>query len=141
MGTRNTAKGAQYEKMIGQAYAAVTDEFYLEGSAICFNVIQDRIHSAVSHIQKRPPNKEQRNKLTICIAKLVQLVKSDAKYSSLLSENSLNDILAWKNERDIIMHELAKHDMSQGKLKNHCSKGIEHMKKLTSSVMKLKKLK
>lgn len=138
---RHTDKGVKYEQMIRQAYAADADEFYLEGSAICFNVIQDRIHSAVFHIQKRPPNKEQRNKLAICIAKLIQLLKSDAKYSSCLSEDTLNNILNWKNERDIIMHELAKHDIPQSKFKSHCNKGIEYMKKLTSCVMKLKKMK
>lgn len=141
MGTRYTAKGVHYEKMIEQAYTATSDKFYLEGSAICFNVIQDRIHSAVHHIQNKPPNKQQRNKLAVCIDKLIQLIKSDTKYSSCLSENNLNDILVWKNERDVIMHELAKEDMPQSRLKNHCNKGIDHMKKLASSVMKLKKLK
>lgn len=127
----NQEKYAQYQIQNRRLRKAISNEFYLEAILIEYAIMEDRLESVLRHSNVYNP--EKHNSLNRKIRRIEELRR--AKKSALrnyLSEELLNEIENWKEERNGIVHCLMKNNVNETDLKEVALTGQRIAKVLCS---------
>ncbi len=110
----NMQKYENYREQMGRLKKALGAGFYLEAIFIEYAIMEDRLESILRHAGKWKEPKPNEPSLSIqkkknLIAKMADEKKSLAhKY---FSDDILSRIIAWKNKRNDLIHELLKQSL------------------------------
>jgi hypothetical protein len=134
---RKTQKGQRFEGLIAKADLAISHHFYLEATAICYAIIEERLRSVLIKTFARELG--AKHKIDSCLdyikvsRKKYQLI---AKYFPTTFTKSIHD---WKESRNEIMHELADSGLDEIKTQKCAKEGRLLVSELTKLIMKWKK--
>ena len=134
---RKTEKGIRFTTLISKADYALETKFYLEASAICFAVIEERLRSVLIKTKKREIG--GKHKIDSCIKQLKNLRKTEPLIDKFFTVAFLNEINRWKNERNDITHELIENDVDEIKLEENAKQGRKIVRVLNALIMRWKK--
>ena len=129
----NREKYGNYKEQMGRLKKAMNSGFYIEAIAIEYAVIEDRMESILRHSNKYNPDKH--NTLNKKLNRVSELQRNKTgllrKY---ISEELIEEIHEWKNNRNPIVHALLKLNLSTEDLKCIAEKGQSIVKTLCSKV-------
>ena len=129
----NMQKYSNYKEQMGRLKKALKERFYLEAISIEYAILEDRIesvlrHSGVFHPDKHNMLNKKLNKLTEMQRNKTGLVK---KY---FSEELINEIHTWKNERNPMTHALLNLQLHTEDLADIALRGEALIKKVSNKV-------
>jgi hypothetical protein len=136
---RNNEKGELFEHLISKADLALNNKFYLETSWIVYSIIEERLISVITKIDKRTPGNGF--KVDKCLKRLKYLiVKENNELLKRHFELELIDrIRVWKNSRNSTMHDLAKKHITESRIEKLAKEGNQIMRELNATLMRFKK--
>ena len=135
--TNNMQKYENYREQKGRLKKALTQGFYLEAICIEYNILEDRLESALRHSGKwkepkpggNPPSlQNKKNTITKMMEEKNGLAR---KY---FTEEFLSSIITWKNDRNDLIHQLMKQSLHTEDLKVLAERGNELVKDLSRIV-------
>ena len=105
--TDNMQKYENYKEQMTRLKKALTSGFYLEAIAIEYAIIEDRVESVLRHTGVFNP--EKHNTLNKKLNRLSELQRNKkGLVRKYLSEELLQSIYTWKDERNPMAHALLK---------------------------------
>jgi len=136
---RQNEKGKLFETLIKKVDVAIKHKFYLEASWIQYSIIEERLLSIVKKIDNRNPGNGF--KVDKCLTRLKVLITKEN--NELLKRHFtvefIERIRSWKNNRNSIMHDLAKKHITETRIKNLAIDGNKLMRELNATIMRFKK--
>lgn len=127
--TDNMEKYRIYKTQMGRLTKAINNEFYLEAIFIEYAVFEDRLESILVHAGKFNPTKH--DKISRKLSKLSEMSRNkkglEKKY---FSEELIQDIGNWKEQRNLLIHALMKQTPDYEELKELALQGRELLRKL-----------
>ena len=138
-------KHYSYRELFKRAQNAIDADYFLEASWICSTIIEDRFVSILKQSGGNLlPNGKEIRMIGPKIIEINKRKATDMQLESVLYENILDEISTWKDERNKLMHALAKNGSYDDFYKEIYllgTNGIELAKKISTRARKLKKLK
>lgn len=106
----NMQKYANYKEQFGRLKKSINGNFYLEAVFIEYAIIEDRLESVLRHSGKFNPKKHDKLNAKLNRIKEMQREKKGltGKY---FSEELINDISQWKEQRNKLIHALMKQEL------------------------------
>jgi len=135
--TRNTEQGKRLSKLIDSADLAFENEFYLECAAICFAIIEERLRSILKKIKGRELGKK--HKIDSCLTLIEKENKKNTLLKSYITKDLLDKIFDWKNQRNVLTHQLIQNGFEPDLFKDYAKLGRQLMADLAKSIMKWKR--
>ncbi len=134
-----SAKYANYREQFGRLSRAIKSGFYLEAIFIEYSILEDRTESLLRHAGAWDAlAKKSRNGQPSLDAKVNRIKKlAEEKKSPLhrrFSDDLPDRILAWKEERNRLIHALLKQSLSAESLSRLAREGEELAKKIRDRV-------
>ena len=135
--TNNMQKYENYKEQKGHLKKALTQGFYLEAICIEYNILEDRLESALRHSGKWKEPKSGQNPPSLqakknTIAKMIEEKNGLAR--KYFTEDFLSSIITWKKERNDLIHQLMKQSLHTEELKALAERGDELVKELSRIV-------
>lgn len=133
----NQLKYANYKEQFKRLNKALVNGFNLEAMFIEYAIMEDRTESILRHAghweayMKKRKGKDPtiNSKITYIRGK----VNSDDKHlSKYFSDDLLDKVLIWKDERNRLIHALLKQELAHNEVKNLAAQGNELVKALRS---------
>ena len=131
MSITNMEKYKNYKEQFGRLKRALANEFYLEAIFIEYAIIEDRTTSILRHAGVYNP--EKHNKLVPKIRRIREIIKVKNRKELLkkyITDELLDDINSWKDERNALIHDLLNQQVSKDQLKTCAERGSEICKTL-----------
>lgn len=133
--TANMQKYENYKEQFKRLNKALDNGFNLEAIFIEYAIIEDRTESILKHAEKWDSYlKNRRNGNSTLDSKIryIQKIAENKKDVShkYFSDDLLSEILAWKEERNKLIHALLKQQLEHNELSGVALKGDELVKKL-----------
>lgn len=124
----NYEKNLKYRSLHESLSKALKNEFYYEAIFIEYAILEDRTSSILKHAKINIEDSTLNNK--------IKAIKGEAifkdNYIKKHIDNSLLDsITKWKNERNLLIHDLVKLSYSNDDIKKIALKGQEIVKKFS----------
>ena len=131
----NQQKYENYKELFKRLNKALANGFHLEAMFIEYAVMEDRTESIIRHaglweayLRKRGTRGATINsKITYIQGKVTSGDKLLARY---FSDNLLNQVLAWKEERNRLIHALLKQQFEHNEIMELAAQGNELVKTL-----------
>ena len=131
--TDNMQKYANYKEQMGRLKKAMASQFYLEAIAIEYAVIEDRVESVLRHGGTFNP--EKHNTLNKKLNRLSEMQRNKkGLVRKHISEELIQSIYNWKNERNPMTHTLLKLDLCTEDMRAIAQEGQRIVKNLNSKV-------
>ena len=135
----NMIKYYNYKEQSIRLKKAINHEFYLEALFIEYAIFEDRVQSILSY-----NHNEIISDRFVSIDRKLRKIKKLAEENNAIIHRYFNDgvideILAWKEERNTLIHALMKQTLTKQELVNHALKGNELVKKICNKSTKYKK--
>ncbi|MCG9879644.1 MAG: hypothetical protein MH472_03505 [Bacteroidia bacterium] len=134
---RKTDKGTRFKTLISKADYALETEFFLEASAICYAVIEERLRSILIKTLNREIG--EKHKIDSCVKQIKKLRRTEPLIAKYYTVDFMNEINLWKNERNDITHELIEYEVDEIKLEQNAKKGRKILRVLNATIMRWKK--
>ncbi len=150
---RVNEKGKRFQFLIARLDEARKKDYYIEAMAITYALMEERTYSLLDKLGIPYRNKD---KLFQCltylknsiISKTLAIVPTKVSVDELtnylqvelIDSNLIDDIQAWRNTRNDVIHDLAKTTIEYSALKTPCDNGSEYFRKYTACIMKVKKM-
>lgn len=132
-------KQKSIKKLVPMATLALKNEFYLEAVIIVSTIMEARLKSIITRIDKSNPGTAFT--LEPCIKRVKYLV-ANAKDPILLDHfdiDYLDELRAWKNHRNVIFKKLPEIHVSKYRMEKLAKDGINLLSRLIVSYKKFKK--
>ncbi len=132
----NMQKYANYKEQFKRLRKALTNGFYLEAVFIEYAILEDRTESVLKHAGIWDTYLKKRRGNDPTIDSKVKYIKSQAlsNRKSILfkyfSDDLLDDILAWKDDRNRLIHALLKQQFAHNEIKELAEQGNNLVVKL-----------
>lgn len=152
MGTRRNEKGKRFEFLIRQIDKSLEEEFYVEGMAITYALFEERTYRLLDRLDV---SYRRRDKLFECLRKLKTSIeqktidvttKKDSLddfigflEEKLIDSNLMDDIQRWREDRNKVVHDLAKTNIDYNSLEIVCESGRNLFRRYTAIIMEIKK--
>lgn len=131
----NQVKYNNYKIQATRLKKALKNEFYLEAVFIEYAIVEDRTESILRHGKLWDSYiKKQRGRNPTINSKIKYIQKRAENKKDLLhryfSDDLLNDILMWKDERNRYIHALMKQQITNSEIAEFAIRGNELVRKL-----------
>ena len=126
----NLRKYANYREQMTRLKKAMQAEFYLEAIFIEYAIMEDRLESALRHAGRLKPGKY--HPIGRKCAMLLQATKEKDIAARYFPETLLQSVLAWKEERNRLIHALMKQELHTADLRAFAEAGQQIVKTLNS---------
>ena len=128
----NQLKYNNYKEQFKRLDKAINNAFYLEAMFIAYAIIEDRAEAILSYEE----NSIHSDKFVSIERKLNKIKKIAERKKSLperyFSDDLIDEILEWKEERNQLMHALMKQSLTTEMLRDIALKGEELARKLSN---------
>lgn len=127
----NMQKYENYKEQMGRLKRALNSHFYLEAIFIEYAIMEDRLESALRHAGRWNPKPDEfisLNRKVTLVRKMSEQKKSLAQ--KYFSQELLDDILLWKEDRNRMIHALLKQNIHSEDLLDIAEKGNALVKTL-----------
>lgn len=129
----NLLKYENYREQSKRLSRALRSEFYFEAILIEYAIIEDRITSALTHANAFSP--KQQKTLNTKLNKLEKLCeKSGGIAKRYFAPKLIEQLRAWKDRRNTLVHELMRTNLEPGDLEGVAREGKELVKAIKSKV-------
>ena len=129
----NMHKYENYKEQMGRLRRAIGSHFYLEAIFIEYAIMEDRLESALRHAGRWNPKPDEfisLNRKVTLVRKMSEQKKSLAQ--KYFSQELLDDILLWKDDRNRMIHALLKQTIHSENLLDIVQKGNDLVKTLSN---------
>ncbi|MCD7717265.1 MAG: hypothetical protein LUI39_12595 [Lachnospiraceae bacterium] len=127
----NIQKYENYKEQMGRLKKALHAEFYLEAIFIEFAILEDRIESVLRHSNKFNP--EKHNTLNKKLGRLKEMQRQkNGLVRRYFSDELFDEIYAWKDERNVLIHSLMNQTLHKEDLKELAERGQKIIKTVSS---------
>ena len=128
----NLLKYENYREQFKRLDKAINNNFYLEAMFIAYAIIEDRTESILSY-----ESNEIHSKGFVPVTKKLNRIKTIAERKGSLparyfSDNLIDEILEWKDERNRLIHALMKQSLTTEDLQTVALKGKDLARKLAN---------
>ena len=128
----NMQKYENYREQMGRLKRAMDARFFLEAIFIEYAILEDRLESVLRHSGRWNPKPGE----AVSIYKKVKLVEKLAEQKNspakrFFGPELLGGILAWKDERNTVIHALLKQDIHSEDLQSIAERGRTLAKELS----------
>ena len=133
----NMQKYENYKEQFKRLNKAMNNQFYLEAMFISYAIIEDRIESIIRHAAKWEHYLKKRKGHGPTLDSKTKYIKKFAEQdhslpSKYFSDDLLDNILEWKNERNRMIHALMKQSLTTEMLESLAVQGKEYARVLTN---------
>ena len=133
--TSNMQKYENYKEQFKRLKKALENGFNLEAIFIEYAIMEDRTESVLRHAEKWEAYLKSRKGNEPTIDSKIKYIKKIAENKKDLShkyfsDDLLQEILLWKNERNRLIHALLKQDLKHNEISQLALKGNELVKTL-----------
>lgn len=131
----NKQKYENYKEQFRRLELALKNHFYLEATFIAYAIMEDRTESILRHGDLYEAYLKSRGKRSANIDSKLRFIqkKAECKADTLhkyFSDDLLEQILDWKDDRNRLIHALLKQDLSTQILQEMAAHGSELAKEL-----------
>jgi hypothetical protein len=124
----NQQKYENYKEQFKRLNRALADGFNLEAMFIEYAIMEDRTESILRHAEKWEAYIKSRHGWEPNIDSKIKYIQKIAENKKSLahkyfSGNLLNDILAWKEERNRLIHALLKQTLAHNEVRDMAAQG------------------
>lgn len=132
-------KYLNFKAQFGRLNRALKNEFYLEAIFIEYAIIEDRTESALRHAELWDAYLKRRGKNMVTITSKIKFIQEKSKNEAYLLHNYFSgelwsQILAWKDKRNPLIHELLNQKLGPDDLKNLAEEGAQLARTLRDKV-------
>ncbi len=127
--TENQLKYENYREQFKRLNSALSNGFNLEAMFIEYAIMEDRTESLLRHaekwdtyLKKRGKNESTLNSKIVYIQKQVESNRKDLLHR-YFSDNLLNQILVWKEDRNRLIHALLKQQLEHNEVTELAAEG------------------
>ena len=127
--TENQLKYENYREQFKRLNSALNNGFNLEAMFIEYAIMEDRTESLLRHaekwdayLKKRCKNEPTLNSKIVYIQKQVESNRKDLLHR-YFSDNLLNQILVWKEDRNRLIHALLKQQLEHNEVTELAAEG------------------
>ncbi len=127
--TENQLKYENYREQFKRLNSALHSGFHLEAMFIEYAILEDRTESILRHagkweayLKKRGKNEPTLNSKIIYIQKQMEANRKDLLHR-YFSDNLLDRILAWKEDRNRLIHALVKQHLEHNEIRTLAEQG------------------
>ena len=129
--TDNQQKYLNYKEKFKRLNRAIASGFNLEAMFIAYSIMEDRSESVLKHAGKYEKYLKKRGNRNPSIeSKIKEILKCRSNRKDLMyryfSDDLLDKILAWKEERNRMVHALLKQELTSEELENLALQGKEY---------------
>ena len=126
----NMLKYENYREQFKRLKRALDAQFYLEAIFIEYSILEDRTESILKHAGKWDAYLKKRGRYPVTIESKISYIQNFAREKKSLlhkyfGDGLLDEVLAWKNERNTLMHALLKQKLTTEYLAEIASRGKE----------------
>lgn len=127
----NMQKYENYKEQFGRLKKALNNSFYLEAIFIEYAIVEDRLESVLRHSGKFNP--ERHNKLNTKISRIKEMQREKKGLArKYFSEELIEEICVWKEERNKLIHALMKQSLHTEDLQIVAHKGQDIAKVISN---------
>ena len=139
MSADNNQKYDNYKEQFKRLDKALRNGFNLEAIFIEYSIIEDRIESILKHAEKWEAYLKKRGRYQVTLDSKINYISCFARErGSLLykyfGDHLLAEILAWKEERNQLIHALMKQALTTDELQRVALDGKDFARKLSNKV-------
>ena len=140
--TDNQLKYENYKEQFKRLKSAMTNGFNLEAMFIEYAIIEDRTESILRHGGKWEAYLKKRGRHEVTLKSKVDYIQAQATsnrkdlLNHCFSDDLLSQILAWKEDRNRLIHALLKQRLEHNEVRNLAEKGkslAEELRKRSGS--------
>ena len=129
--TDNQQKYLNYKEQFKRLNRAIASGFNLEAMFIAYSIMEDRSESVLKHAGKYEKYLKKRGNRNPSIdSKFKEILKCRSNRKDLMyryfSDELLDNILDWKDERNRMVHALLKQELTSEELENLALQGKEY---------------
>lgn len=129
--TDNQQKYLNYKEQFKRLNRAIASGFNLEAMFIAYSIMEDRSESVLKHAGKYEKYLKKRGNRNPSIeSKIKEILKCRSNRKDLMyryfSDELLDNILDWKDERNRMVHALLKQELTSEELENLALQGKEY---------------
>ena len=129
--TDNQQKYLNYKEQFKRLNRAIASGFNLEAMFIPYSIMEDRSESVLKHAGKYEKYLKKRGNRNPSIeSKIKEILKCRSNRKDLMyryfSDELLDNILDWKDERNRMVHALLKQELTSEELENLALQGKEY---------------
>lgn len=133
----NMQKYENYKEQFKRLNKAMNNQFYLEAMFISYAIIEDRTESIIRHANKWEQYLKSRKGRGPTINSKIKYIQKLADQNKSLpnkyfSDDLLDNILEWKDERNRMIHALMKQSLTTKILESLAIQGKEYARVLTN---------
>jgi hypothetical protein len=125
--------------LIPKAGIAYKNEFYLEAIMIISAILEARLRTLITRVEKSNPGIGFNLEHCLKRVKFLHLSGRDPKLCKNLEIQMIDDLRRWKNQRNAILKDLAEIHVSHRRMEHQANEGVDLLKKFTASYRKYKK--
>lgn len=134
----NQQKYLNYKEQFKRLNRAIANGFNLEAMFIAYSIMEDRSESVLKHAGKYDRYIEKLKGRNPSIdSKIKEILKCRSDRKDLMyryfSDELLDNILDWKDERNRIVHALLKQELTSEELENLALQGKEYARQFCNS--------
>ena len=124
--------------LVLKAGVAVKNEFYLEALIIISQIMETRLRTIITRVEKAHPGSAFNLSQSVKRGKYLLLNVNDSILNKNFEVRLLDDIRSWKNQRNAILKDIQTIHVSQKRLKKMAEEGIQLLNELNASYKKFK---
>ncbi len=135
----NQQKYENYKEQFRRLNRALFGGFNLEAIFIAYTIMEDRTESALRHAGLYDVYVASRKGRQVSIDSKIKYIQKQAEAKKSIahkyfSDSLLDDILAWKEERNRLIHALLKQHLTDEDIQSCANRGVELVKTLRNRV-------
>lgn len=137
--TENKQKQENYREQFVRLKRALDSKFFLEAVFIEYSIIEDRTESVLRHANKWDSYLKKRGRYSITLDSKIAYIKHFANEkksvaNKYFSDMLLDNIIAWKEARNRLIHALMKQRLTTEELADIAINGYDLTKKIRNRV-------
>ena len=126
----NMQKYENYRNQFSRLDKALKAEFYLEAIFIAYAIMEDRTESVLRHTGAWEAYEKSRKNRGVTLDSKIRRIQKMAENKQHIchryfSDDTLQQILNWKNTRNVMIHALLKQKLADGELATLAQAGSE----------------
>jgi hypothetical protein len=139
MGSKKTKPSHKKAKLlIPKARLAMENEFFLETSWLVSLAVESRLRSLISKNDKMNPGAGFTLEQCLKRMKFLVLKLQDSSLARNVNVELIDEIRAWKNQRNLVLKAIESSHVSKKRLQNLAAEGIQLMERLNIAYKRYK---
>lgn len=127
------------KSLISKADEAYENEFFLEASILTSSIIEARLRTLITRVEKANPGTGFNLEQCLKRIKYLHLSGRDPVLCKHIEVRLIDDLRTWKNQRNAILKDLAEIHISRKRIENLAHTGVLLQKEFTLAYKEFKK--